>query len=281
MRRPAAVLLLSVALLGLVGVSRASLESEGAGSVPAGLLYLPEGPYLRALAFGHEETLADLLYIWAIQYYSNYEDSTRHEYLDRVFRGAITELDPLFTEPYLVGAMIMTLEARRRDEALALYDKGLENMPGNWEIAYWAGWECYFARDYLGARRYWLRAAGSDGAPPWFSRLAARMLEKAGDLESAVAEYRALMENARDEETREMAKLWLERATTEADLERADRALDAYRARTGRCPLSLDELVAAGDLETLPSREGRGALVLDRSRCRALPAPGDSIEGAR
>ena len=76
-RRVVALALLFAGLAGLCAVSRASLESRGAGEWASGLLYLPKGPFLRAMAVGHEDTLADLLYVWAIQYYSNYDDKTR------------------------------------------------------------------------------------------------------------------------------------------------------------------------------------------------------------
>ncbi len=281
MRRVATLALALVVLVAAAGLSRSFLERQGAGGIPAGLLYLPEGPYLRALALGHEETLADILYVWAIQYYSSYEDRTRYDYLDKVFRGAITELDPLYTEPYLVGGMIMSVEARRIELALSLYDKGLENMPDNWDLAYWAGWDAYFANDYVAAREYWMRGARMDGAPPWFWRLAAKMLERSGDIESALGEYRRLAETTTDEKTARLARKWLERARTEIAMETLDKALARYRARHGECPDRLDELVRGGWLDSLPTKEDGSGFFYERDSCRVLPGPGQSFESAR
>lgn len=278
MTRALAVVALIAALATGAGLSRARLERITPDRVPAELLYLPEGPYLRALALGHEETLADLLYIWAIQYYSNFDDAKlRFQYLEKVFGGAITELDPRFEEVYVVGALIMSAEAREPDMALRLYDKGLELNPNAWELAYWAGWECYLAKRYACAKDYWSRARDMPDAPAQLLRLAAASLARAGDLESALAQYRALYENPPDERTRVVAERWVRRLEAEAAMAALDRAIGAYRERHGRCPGSLDVLAREGLLSTLPhSREGE-PYRYDPETCRVLPPQGHSM----
>ena len=276
-RAPVVALLLAV-LVAAAAVGRANLERLDKPEIPATLLYLPKGPYLRALAVGHEETLASLLYIWSIQFYSTYEKEARFDYLTQVFDGAITELDPRFEEAYLVGAMIMSIEARQPEKAVELLDKALEHMPENWEIAYWAGWECYHMKDYTGARRYWGGAARMPGAPPFMIRLAARMLEKAGDERAAVREYRRLLENAPDEETRQIVGRWLDRALTDLALRQARDAIQVFRERYGRCPESMDELVARTPLSDLP-RMARGELLaLDTETCELEVPQGTSLQ---
>jgi tetratricopeptide (TPR) repeat protein len=211
MRRTLALLVVLVVLFGTTLWIRSWLETQERRAETAELLYLPKGPFLRALALGHEETLADLMYIWALNYYGKYDHDARRGYLDAVFSGAITELDPRFTEAYLIGAMIMSIEYKQPIEALRLYDKGLAAMPENWELAYWAGWECYAGKQYLRARDYWQRASGMPGAPAQLMRLAARMLEKSGDLDAAIVEYERLLDEAQDETTRAVVLRWLER----------------------------------------------------------------------
>lgn len=282
MLRRLAIVALVVALLFTAAFARLQLEQLQHERLPAELLYLPEGPWLRALALGHEELLADLLYIWAIQYYSNYRDAeTRYRYLEQVFAGAITELDPYYTEVYLVGALVMSLEARDPRMALRLYDKGLarEDLPDRWKLAYWAGWECYMARRYACAREYWARAKDMPDAPSQLLRLAAAALAKAGDIESALAEYRRLLEDPPDERTRRVAEHWVQRLEQELALSRLESALSAYRARTGRCPRRLADLVRAGDLERVPELPGGSRLLYDPQSCRVRTPSGTSFAG--
>ncbi len=222
--RPGRTIVAAMSALALVatgGVLRLGLEAQSKPPTSSELLYLPRGPFLRALAFGHEETLADLIYIWALNYYSSYQKEARRQYLSAVFSDAITELDPRFTESYVIGAMVMSLEYRQPDDALKLYQKGLRAMPTNWELAYWAGWECYSSKRFLDARSYWRSASKMPGAPPFFMRLAARMLEKAGDLDAAISEYEQLLDDAPDEKTRAVVARWLERMKAERQAQRS------------------------------------------------------------
>lgn len=266
------VIVLMLALVSVAASSRAALEGREEKRVPASLLYLPEGPYLRATALGQEETLADLLYIWSLQYYSNYEDASRYDYLAQVFDGAITELDPRFHEAYLIGALIMSIEARRPELAMQLYDKGLANMPDNWELAYWAGWEAYNQSDYRRAFEYWKKAVAIEDAPRWIERMAARMLEKAGDSGAALEEYRRILEQTEDERTRKIIESHLRRLHAETTLQRADQAVAAYRQQFGRCPESLDRLFATGLLADESVDPSVADLRYDAASCRVLSA---------
>ena len=44
------------------------------------MLYLPSGKYLKVASLGFDELLADILYIWSIQYYGNYNIEDRYLY---------------------------------------------------------------------------------------------------------------------------------------------------------------------------------------------------------
>src|SRR5439155_23962358 len=105
------------------GGSDLKVDSLRAGQPPGhNLLYLPSGRYLQAATFGYSALAADLIYIWSIQYYSNYQIQDRYEYLDQIYRRVIAELDPHYLDPYLVGSLIMSVEAGRNELALQLLD---------------------------------------------------------------------------------------------------------------------------------------------------------------
>src|SRR5881397_516312 len=64
-------------------------------------------------------------------------------YLEQIYGQVITELDPHYLDPYLIGALIMNAEARKPEMALALLDRGIARNPDQWILAFEAGFLCY------------------------------------------------------------------------------------------------------------------------------------------
>jgi tetratricopeptide (TPR) repeat protein len=221
------------------------LQSLEEPSAPTSLLYLPKGPFLRLTALGQEQLLADLLYIWAIQYYSSYEEEGRYRYLESVFTEAITELDPHYVDAYWMGALIMSLEAEDPDSALRLLDKGLERNPASWRLAYVAGWEAYMSGRYDRASAYFDRARTIPGAPAHLERTYAATLEKLGRPVEALSEWWRLRETSEDAYVRSVADRWIPRLTARLLEEAAAR----YREERGAPPPGL---AALGDPRLLP-----------------------------
>ena len=111
---------LLLGVLGLAGVWT-GLKGLHAGEPPAGeqqLLYLPSGQYLRVASLGHPSVVADFVYLWAIQYYSNYEREDRFRYVEHIFGSVIPELDPRYMDTYSLGTLILTV----RPELVTLAD---------------------------------------------------------------------------------------------------------------------------------------------------------------
>ena len=67
--------------------------------------------------FGYSSLMADIIYIWAIQYYGNTAIPDKFDYFVHIF-SIISELDPRYVDPYEVGALIAFYDAK--DIALAL-----------------------------------------------------------------------------------------------------------------------------------------------------------------
>src|SRR5262249_13101622 len=161
------------------------------------LLYLPSGRYLKAVTFGYSGVAADLLYIWSIQYYSNYQIQDRYDYLDQIYRRVIAELDPHFVDPYLVGSMIMSMEAGRDDLALPLLEDGMTKNPGEWILPFQAGFLCYQKlHDYGRARDYFERTLKIPGAPAPVKRLYAEMYNRLGDKRASLRYWSEIHDTA-------------------------------------------------------------------------------------
>jgi tetratricopeptide (TPR) repeat protein len=223
------------------------------GDSPSPLLYLPSGRYLKVVSLGFDGILADALYLWSIQYYSNYSLSDRYEYLEHIYKDIITELDPHYLDAYLTGSLIMSAEARRPDLALALLDKGIERNPSAWILAFDAGFFCYQdLRDYARAGAYFEKALGASDVNPQVRRFYAEMSNRAGDPRASLREWIAIHQTATDDYVRAVSWNHVHDLKVRIDLEDLGAAVAAFRSRTDRPPRRLEELVRAGFLASLP-----------------------------
>lgn len=217
------------------------------------LLYLPNGRHLKAASLGHAPLVADFVYLWAIQFYSDYERKDRFRYVEHVFGTVIPELDPRYVDPYWIGALILTVEARDLEGGLRVLDTGFRNNPEAWVLLYLAGWECSTAGQHARAATYFGRAATVPGAPAQLRRLQAGMEARAGDLEGALAMWTQLRDDpASDATTRGIAERQVRDLSVKRDVAALERAVSAFRAAAGRAPRRLEELVARGTLRALP-----------------------------
>ncbi len=266
MRPIVAFWLLAVAALG-AGSSRARLaDIDSAASGSKELLYMPNGKYLKAISLGHAPLVADFVYLWAIQYYSDYDRENRYRYVEHVFGDVIAELDPRYIDPYWLGAIILTTEAKDVDAGLRLLDRGFAKNPSAWILPYLAGWECERVLRFDRAAAYFDLAARAPGAPPDLFRLKAGMTARTGNLREAIARWKDVLDDPRnDDGARAIATRQIRTLTVRADLQDLDAAIAAYRQRNGRPPNSLEDLVRAGLVRSLPQDPDGAAYAYDPS----------------
>jgi tetratricopeptide (TPR) repeat protein len=264
MRRVFIVALLALAVLG-VGFARARLaDIDAATSGSKDLLYMPNGKYLKAISLGHAPLLADFVYLWAIQYYSDYNQADRYRYVEHVFGDVIAELDPGYIDPYWLGALILTTEGKDEEAGLRLLDRGFEENPSEWILPFLAGWECERFGQFDRAAAYFDRAAKVPGAPPDLFRLKAGMTARSGDLREAIVRWQDVLHDSRNnDEARAIAARQIRTLSVRADVQDLDAAIAIYRGKNGRPPRSLDELVRAGILSALPSDPDGNAYAYD------------------
>ncbi len=243
------------------------LEPERRSS--AELLYLPNGEHLRAWSLGHASTVASLTYLWAIQFYSDYDRADRFRYVEHVFGDVISRLDPRYVDPYWLGALILIVEAGELDRGLALLDLGFERNPDAWILPYLAGWECHRAGEYSRAAAYFARAAKAPGAPAFVLRLRAGMTAKAGDLREAIREWRDVLDDPKSGATaREIARRQVRDLTVRADVRDLESAVLTFRAAHGHLPRTLEEVARAGLVASIPDDPDGEPYVYDRATGR-------------
>jgi tetratricopeptide (TPR) repeat protein len=266
MRRVPVLLLLVLAVSGAISTRARLVAIDVAGQGSKELLYMPNGKYLKAVSLGHAPLVADFVYLWAIQYYSDYDRSDRYKYVEHVFGDVIGELDPGYTDPYWLGALILTTEAQDLEAGLRLLDRGFERNPSAWILPYLAGWECDRAGQFDRAAAYFDRAARAPGAPPDLFRLKAGMTARTGNLREAIARWQDVLDDPRnDAGARAIATRQIRTLTVRADVKDLEAAIVVFRGTHGHPPRSLAELVGEGILRALPQDPDGTAYVYDPS----------------
>jgi len=217
----------------------------------ASIIYVPSGKFLKYATLGYSSLAADLVYLWAIQYYSTYTVVDRFQNLEHIF-SIIAELDPRYVDPYEVGALIAAYEARDLDLAYKILDLGLAKNPDQWLFPFEAGHYAQMAKDYETAKRYYEKAARNPGAPEIVKRLYAAASFKTMDLKTAWEMWLEVRDTAADARTRKIADNHLYQVKSAADIGIIRTALAQFRTRYRRLPASLEELERVRILASVP-----------------------------
>ncbi len=216
------------------------------------IIYIPSGQYLKFATFGNSSLLADLIYVWAIQYYSDYTIPDMYEYLDHIF-SIINELDPSYLDPYDIGAVIAAYEAEDLDLALKILDRGLEKNPEQWLFPYMAAhYAQMIKKDYKLAQEYYKKAMNIEGVPPIVERLYANAIFKSMDYKRALQTWLEIYKTAKDERIKKIASNHLYNLTATIDIQKINEAIEKFKESYGRNPMELSQLVRAGFLDSLP-----------------------------
>ena len=258
----AAAVCLAAALI-VAGTDSRLQEMEKTRGAAHHLLYLPNGKYLRLVSLGNAPLLADLIYLWSIQYYGNFQIADRYTYVDHVYTNVITDLDPRYFDPYWIGSLILSVESHDLEHALGLLDKGFAKNPDQWIFPYLAGWECASAKQYDRAIVYFRKVAAVPSAPPDIGRLVAGMYQREGNTATALAEWTRIGQQTKDPAIRKVAENRIRALTTDQSLAELRAAIDRYRTQYGRPPARLGDLVREKILARLPEAGSEAGISYD------------------
>jgi tetratricopeptide (TPR) repeat protein len=278
MRTVTALLVVAALLAGTVAVERQLSERQPADPLGRRLLYLPSLEALKLMSLGNRGLMADALYLWSIQYYSQYEVGEEFLYLHSMLQ-LITDLDPLYRDPYEIGGMIMGLSRRDEegnlvDDVIALYDKGLRNRPDDHRLAHFAAWDAYQNLDRPeDAIRFMEHACSVPGAPNVYRRVLGVWKDRNQHwtLEDSVRYWEDTVGDAENRVDLKAALSHLYDARARLDRQTLDPLLATYRLATGRCPVSWDDLVKAGLVPRAPSDSSGNVYGIDQARCTISP----------
>ncbi len=259
------VLLLVVSAAGFTGL-KLKLESFPRSKVKgSSVLYIPSGKYLRLASLGYRSVMADILYLWAIQYYSDTSIPNPYRNLEHIF-GVISDLDPRYEDPYLTGALIAIYEAHDQKTAFKILDRAIAKNPRVWIFPFEAGhYAQVFAKDFDLARRYYGRAMNLPGAPAIARRLYANAAFRSQDLDTAWKTWLDVYQTAEDPRIKKIAENHLAPVKAARDTAKLSAAARDYRDRFRRWSMNLGQLVRAGLMAEIPKDLDGQDYVYDRT----------------
>jgi len=244
--------LLIVSAAGFIGMK---LKLEGftrPGAPGSSAIYLPSGRTLRLASFGYRSVLADMIYLWSIQYYSETDRPERYRNLERIIT-TIADLDSHYEDPFLTGALIAVYEARDTDLAFKILDLGMTKNPREWLFPFEAGhYALLFKKDYDLARKYFERAMTLPDAPAIARRLYADAAFRTQNLDSAWTTWLDVYQTATDERIKKIASNHLYQVKAAMDTTRLAAAVRDYKNKYHRLPMNLGQLIRSGFLSHLP-----------------------------
>jgi len=217
------------------------------------VLYLWSGSQVKRLFPGFEGVAADIYWLRTVQYFGGqrlFSANKRFELL-RPLIDITTALDPRLEIAYRYGAIFLSepfpVGAGRPREGIEVLEAGVRNIPGSWRLRQDLGFFLYiYLHDPVRAAAVLNEAAGIPGAAFWLRMLAADVLAKGGERADARRMWQQMYEQAEPGIIKENARIRLQILDSRDLADRLTALVAEAERRTGRRPVRLEELRAAG-----------------------------------
>jgi tetratricopeptide (TPR) repeat protein len=256
-------------LLSLYPVQRSIVSNRESIAAQRQELLLTSGKLLKKLSLGYDSLLADIYWTRTVQYNGGVLERGETDFsLLAPLLNVTTDLDPRLDVAYQFGAIFLSEKipagAGRPDEAIALLRKGIAANPTNWRLYYNLGFVYYwYLRDYRQAAQTFWEGSKVPGALPWMGAMAAHIAETGGSRDTSRFMWSQIYESTKDVTVRANALAHLQALRTLDDLDLLKPIVESYRKRTGRSPNSVQDLVNAGLLLSVPQDPGGYPYILD------------------
>jgi len=178
-----------IAAVACVAVVVAYQATRPASAVSNPVVFIPSPAFYERLSPSTRLTVADVYWLYTIQYYGEHVDSDhRLDSLPAMIR-LVTTLSPHFREAYFFGAFDM-IDAGRPDIGYALLERGFKANPSDWRFPFYLGFFAYtFApqadKDSV-ASQWYATAAKLPGAPQFVGRMAAELATNGNEQRKAL-----------------------------------------------------------------------------------------------
>ncbi|MBN1141268.1 MAG: hypothetical protein JXB25_05675 [Deltaproteobacteria bacterium] len=253
-----------------VGLSRKVWENRQEVRRTTQTGYVFPSQFARILALGHKGLYADYLFLNTLTFFGErqmYRENLTKEDWDYLVAGldTVTDLDPYFLDPYVLGASLLTWDIRRFDDANRLLEKGTRHRTWDWRLPYYLGFNhFYFLKDYNKGAEYLMEASRRPQSPSFLPTLAARLSYYGDQARTGILFLMALISQTKDERLRN-SLLIRKQALEGAAL--IEERIERFRKERGRAPGDINELLKEGYIEQLPEEPYGGKwLILPTGR---------------
>ncbi|MBI4401197.1 MAG: hypothetical protein HY581_06160 [Nitrospirae bacterium] len=255
------LLALGGAAIGLLTV----VERQRPAKVRAAeLSYLPNGEYLKVAVLGYRQLAADVIWLQAVQHFGNREETTEGYLWAYHAADVVTDLDPKFVAVYQAAGAILGVWAGRPRESIALLTKGMRHNPEVWQLPFFVGYDYFYElHDPVMAAQYFRIASELPGSPAYLPKLAARMTVEAGDPDAALEFLQRLSQQLQDERLRESLAQRMKEVMVEKDIRYLEEGVRRFKARYGKLPVRLEDLVIRGIISQIPEEPLGGVYKLN------------------
>jgi hypothetical protein len=169
--------------------------------------------------------------------------------MSRTIHAAI-KLDPYNIDAYYFAQAFLTWDAKQFTIANDLLREGMNYRTWDWYLPFFIGFNyAYFLHDYKSAAQYYQKAGELSGQELHIN-LAGRYMQETGQTDHAIAYLTVMAKGARSPLAQ---KTFLTRLAAFKGVKQIETGRDAYKARHGRLPSSVKELVDSGFLARIPA----------------------------
>jgi len=215
------------------------------------------------LAFGFRNFLADTAWLQAVQIAGDLR-MTRKAY-DRlaVLIETVTNLDPKFAVPYLMGGVVLGDSPDHAHKALEILERGVRHHPSDWRFPFYIGYLRYFSLgDPAEGGKALEGASRLPDSPPYLPLLAARMLAEGRKPETALQFLEAMVKQETDSSRMEILQRRIREVIVERDIQELESAVERYRKKEGTLPENLFVLAQAALIRRVPEEPNGGRYLL-------------------
>lgn len=218
---------------------------------------LPTVATLKFMSADQKLFVGSSLVMKVIIYFGGLAELTRNRIIlppdypamSRTIHAAI-KLDPYNIDAYYFAQAFLTWDAKQFMVANNLLREGMNYRTWDWQLPFFIGFNYgYFLKDYKNAANYYRKAAELSGQE-LYANLAGRYMQEAGQTDLAITYLEFMAKGARNPLAR---RSFLTRLVAFKGAKQVEVARDAFKAKHGRLPSSIRELVASGFLAKIPS----------------------------